>query len=289
MAEGGLSNWGRWGPEDEAGAFHLLTPERVRRAAGLVRTGRVYPLGVPIERRGPQWPTRYPPLRITAFSHNPDPEGLSGSDDILVLHSHTATHIDALAHVWYGDRLYNGFPARSAVQSGGVRRCGIHNLPYLVGRGVLLDIARWKGVEHLGPGEPVTAEDLSACARAQGVEPGPGDILLVRTGWYRLFHRDRALFDSAEPGLDPSTLPWIHARDIVAVGADNGALEAIPRIPPQDLPVHRVLLRDLGVYILEYLDLEALSADGVHEFLFVASPLRLVRAVGSPVNPLAIA
>jgi kynurenine formamidase len=205
-----------------------------------------------------------------------------------MMHSHSGTHIDALCHFWYEDQLYNGFSAQEHITSMGATRNAIDRVPFLLGRGVLLDIATWKGVEHLQAGEPIRATDLDACAAAQGIALRPGDMLLLRTGWMQLFHKDRALFDSGEPGIDVSTLPWMKERDIVAVGVDNHAVEVLTRIPPKDLPVHRVAIRDLGIYLLEYLDLEALAADRAYESFLVVAPLRLIGGAGSPVNPIAI-
>ena len=161
-------------------------------------------------------------------------------------------------------------------------------MPHIVGRGVLLDIAGWKGVESLQLGEPITAEDLDRCAAAQGVTVQAGDIVLVNTGWINRFDSDKAGFYAGEPGLDLSTLEWLKTHDVVAIGADNHAVEVIESIPPDLLPFHLVAIRDLGMYLLEYLDLRSLAADNAYEFFFVTAPLRLTGAVGSPINPLAI-
>ncbi len=174
------------------------------------------------------------------------------------------------------------------VTSDGATRNAIDRVPYLAGRGVLLDIARWKGVDHLGVGEAITAADLDACAAAQGVQVQPGDLLLIRTGWIRVFGADRALFDRGEPGIDASTLAWLKEHDVVAVGADNHAVEVIEQMPPVHLPVHKAAIRDLGLYLVEYLNLEALAADRVAECLLIVAPLPLTGGIGSPVNPIAI-
>jgi kynurenine formamidase len=184
--------------------------------------------------------------------------------------------------------LYNGFDPAEHVSSYGITRNSIDNLPFLVGRGLLLDIARWRGVEHLGLGEPVTADDLDACAAAQDVEVRPGDVLLVRTGWLSVMRHDRALFESGEPGIDTSTLAWLRDHDIVGVGSDNYGVEVLDHMPPSDLPIHRIAIRDLGLYLMENLDLEALAADQAYESFLVIAPLRLTGGAGSPINPIAI-
>lgn len=283
---GTLSNWGRWGADDERGTLNLITPELVQRAAGLIKTGKVFSLSVPLEANGPQWPPRQKTWRITHHRNNPR-QGSSG--DAVMMHSHSGTHMDALCHIWYDSLLYNGFEAAEHVTSFGATRNSIDKVGFIVGRGVLLDIAAWKRVDHLGLGEAISGADLDACAAAQGLIVRPGDIALVRTGWLRVFTQDRALFDRGEPGLDASTLAWLKEHDVVAVGSDNHGVEVMEKIPPAQLPVHRGALRDLGIYLLEALNLEELAADKVHEFFLVVAPLRLSGGTGSPINPIAIA
>lgn len=281
-----LSNWGRWGPEDEKGTLNLITPRLIIQATGLVKTGAVYSLAMPLEAEGPQWPTRHKTWKTTSYGSL---SGKGGADDIVSMHSHSGTHIDALSHVWYHNQLYNGFEVNEHISSNGATRNAIENVPAIVGRGVLLDIAGWKGVEHLDLGESISAADLEACATSQEVTLQAGDSLLVRTGWMKLFQRDRERFDSGSPGLDMSTLSWLRQHDIAAVGADNHAVEVLESMPPGGIPFHFVAIRDLGIYLLENLNLEKLAEDRVYEFLFMVAPLPLTSGVGSPVNPLAIA
>jgi len=281
-----LSNWGRWGAADERGCFNLITAEGIKQAAGLIKTGKAYSLAVPLEAGGPQWPTRPKVWKVTEF-RNP-PIGRGGAGDAVMLHSHSGTHMDALCHMWYDDQLFNGLSAAEHITSAGAGRNAIDKIPYIVGRAVLLDIAGWKRVEHLRLGEAVTASDLDGCATAQQVTVRPGDSVLIRTGWMRVFYKDRALFDSGEPGIDESTLPWLKQHDVVAVGADNHAVEVLKRIPPDDLPIHRAAIRDLGLYLVEELNLEELAADKAYESFLVIAPLRITGATGSPLNPIAI-
>ena len=285
-----LSNWGRWGADDERGALNLLTPEILVKAAGLVKRGKVYSLSVPLEAEGPQWPMRHKTWRVTTYRHAPaDSHERSGADDVVTMHSHSGTHMDALCHIWYDDLLYNGHRASEHITSTGATRNGMQNVPFIVGRGVLLDIAGWKGVEHLQLGEAITPADLDACAAAQGVTIQPGDLLMTRTGWLKVFGQDRAHFNSGEPGIDESTIPWLKQHDVAAICADNHAVEAFVGMPPAHLPVHAAAIRDLGLYLVEYLNLEQLAADKVYECLLVIAPLQMTGAIGSPVNPIAIA
>jgi kynurenine formamidase len=283
-----MSNWGRWGAEDERGTLNLLTPERVRAAAGLVRTGRVYSLGLDLSADAPRTPNRSPIWHRATRSEPPGP-AMSSADDIILLHTHTATHLDALCHVWVDGQLYNGHPSRG-IDHRGAARNGVHNVRALVARGVLLDVAAHRGVDHLEPGQVIPAAELDEVARAQGVELQAGDVVLIRTGWIRMMGQDRARFDRfEEPGPGRDAVEWFRRHDLAGLGADNAAVEVAPPEDGTQLAVHLGVIRELGGYLIEFLNLEELAADRVHEFLFALAPLRILRGIGSPVNPIAIA
>jgi kynurenine formamidase len=287
-------NWGRWGPEDEIGTLNLLDAATVQRAAGLIRHGRVVSLGMPLARKGfPIYPTRQPILHFMTKDGGDyaagavAPHDFGAADDYVVLALHGGTHIDALSHVWTEGHLYNGYPS-TEVRSSGAARNGIDKIPPIVGRGIFLDIPRLKHVEHLGVSEPITPQDLEDAEREFGVTCGSGDVVLIRTGWYRVFADDAALYYSGQPGITGSAASWLAERDVAAVGADNLTVECFPDPAGGLQPAHRLLLRDCGIHLIELLDLEELAATQVREFLFVACPLRIKRAVGSPINPIAI-
>src|SRR6202008_972562 len=136
------------------------------------------------------------------------------------------------------------------------------------------------GVDRLLPGHAISPDELDACAKAQGCSPGPGDVLLVRTGWVTQFAIDSEVYFGPQPGLDATTVPWLVERDLAAVGADNVAVERFPDAGGANVPLHKRLLRDYGVHLIELLDLEELAAARIWEFLFVAAPLRIKRGVG---------
>ncbi|WP_409181487.1 cyclase family protein [Amycolatopsis sp. VS8301801F10] len=293
-----LSNWGRWGPGDERGTVNLITPERLVAAAGLVRRGAVFGLGIPLGSDGPQPGTgRVNPVHLMAETGAEQlfPGGFRYADDYLFMPLQSASQWDALAHVYYDDLMYNGFPA-DRITVKGAAHCSIDKqADGIAGRGVLLDIAALKGVDWLPSGTVITPEDLDEACAAQGVSVGPGDILLFRTGWRRKFlaDRDAAAFMAGEPGLGQRCCEWLRERDVAAVGSDNWAIEVLPgEFPDVLLNVHLVLIRDMGMSLCEILDLEALAedcrGDGVWEFFFAAPPLPVTRAAGSPVNPIAI-
>ncbi len=281
------SNWGRWGADDERGLLNELTPEHVLRAAQLIKTGRVYPLGVTLSKDGAISTTRNPLWHHIGKTERAQP-AMSSVDDVVVMHTHTGTHVDALCHIYYDGRLYNGFPSSEITRKEAPRN-GVENVGSLVTRGVLLDIARHRGVEHLQMGEVIAPDELDACARGQGVEIRPGDAVLIRTGWTIVFDRDRELFDAGSPGPGKAAGPWFRERGLVALGADNVAVEVQPPEDGVQLTLHLDVIRGQGGYLIEFLDLEDLARDRVYEFLFVVAPLRLLHGIGSPINPLAIA
>lgn len=294
-----VRNWGRWGDDDERGTLNLITPARVVEAARLVRTGKTFALGIPFDGDGPQdGRIRGNPARMmkeTGAGPQGNPGAFRYADDYVFMALQAASQWDSLAHVHYDGQLYNGFPA-SDVDVTGAAHCSVSNLsPGVVGRGVLLDVARRRGVDWLPAGTAILPEDLDDAATAQGVEVREGDVLLVRTGWRRKFvtDGDKAGFKAGEPGLSIRCADWLHGHRVAAVGSDNFAIEVLPgEYDDEYLPLHMVALRDMGMPLAEILDLEELaddcSGDGVYEFLFAGPPLSFTRGVGSPVNPLAL-
>lgn len=290
-------NWGRWGKDDERGAANFATAERIQKAASsIVRSGKVYSLAIPLQTAGvPVLPPRVAPQHFMRLDGGDYAAGLTrkggfqSSDDFIALGTHTTTHIDALAHIWEEGRLYNDFSANT-VRSNGAKHCGIDKLVHLVGRGVLLDLCTQRGLKHLPLGEVITSGHLEDCAIAQGIALHEGDIVLIRTGWMEIFRNEgSAAFFEGEPGIGLEAAEWIGRKGFSAVGCDNWGVEAIPVEGDKPAPVHRRLIRDFGVYLMELFSLDELAADRVYEFLFVAAPLRITGGVGSPLNPLAIA
>ena len=289
MAHTDINNWGRWGADDQLGTLNLQTPASILRAVQLVKQGKMYNLSVPLEAEGPQHPMFHKTWQTTFFTTNTDPCSFHVADDVVTMVTHSGTHMDALGHCWNEGKLWNDRGVEH-VTSFGINWAGIEQVPGFVTRGVMLDIARFKGVDHLGLGEVVTAADMDACAASQGIEIQSGDVLLVRTGWYRVFSSDNELWKRGSPGPDASCTAWLKEKEIIAIGADNAAVECYVSEgrDPNSPRLHITALRDLGVYLIENLDLEELARDEIYEFLFMAAPLRLPKATGSPMTPLAL-
>lgn len=292
------TNWGRWGDDDQRGALNLLTPEVVRAAAGSVRTGKVYSLAIPIARQGPHLAFRGAPQRLTLTNFSDERrvfvEGFNGTpgtganEDVVVMATHTATHMDALVHVYSDKHHYNGFPHDAVTPYQGATNLSIENVGAVAARGILLDICALKGVDHLDFGYEITDEDVEAALERQGVELRAGDAVLVRTGWIDLFAETQE-FRLDQAGLGLSAIRLLNSRDVSLVGADNTTVEVQPWSEGVFLGGHIEFLVKAGVNLIEHLSLKALADDNAYEFLFVTAPLPIEGGTGSPVVPIAIA
>lgn len=316
---GEVRNWGRWGAADELGTLNLIGKQQVQRAAGLVRSGKVFALGMEFGTGSPQGAFDFRPKPVhlmtvdggddrcyaeygSKWTENGVAQELAAflsaspfrfNDDMIIMPLQASTQWDALAHAYYDGQLFNGFPAAS-VTSAGAYHCGIDKVDVkgVTSRGVLIDIAKHRGVQYLEPGNDVTPEELDDALGAQGVAVERGDIVLVRTGWVGKFRETR---NSMEPssGLSWRCASWLHDNEIAAVAADNVMVESLESsVEGMFMPLHLLALREMGMLLGEFWDMDALAtdcaADGVYEFQVVAPPLRVTGAVGSPVNPIVL-
>jgi kynurenine formamidase len=304
-----LKNWGKWGPDDHVGTLNYTTPEDIVRAAGLVRKGQVISLALNYDSKGPQGgKTKFPPVGrfnpvhtmlrtgTDAYSGVLDKRGIRSADDIVLFPLQAGTHWDGLGHIFYENSMWNGYDCRS-VSSFGAEKAGIeHTKEKMVGRGVLLDIARHQGVDWLPDGFAITNDMLDQCAKAQNVEVGRGDILLFRTGQME----ERIAAGSWDgypggdaPGLAFETLDWLQAKQVAAVATDTWGVEVRPNnCDDANQPWHWICIPIMGLTMGEIFKLDELSkacaADKVYEFMFVGPALPITGAVGSPINPVAI-
>ncbi len=302
-----VRNWGRWGPEDEIGTLNYITPRCIADASRLVTHGKVFALGIPLQREGPQSGTRarFNPIHTMFRDGGDQPrdaagvaemQGYGGSDDWIVMPLQCVTQWDSLAHVFDSGKMYNGYDANLVTSSGAAKNSIDKTKDKIVGRGVLLDVARHKGVPRLDAGYAITVDDLEATAKREGVEVRSGDILLVRTGFMSTY-LDKGNWNHFDldpsPGVSVYTAAWLHAKEVAAIASDNYAVEVRPsELPPFRSPFHICAIPNMGLTLGEIFYLEELAADcaadGRYAFLLVAPPLPVTRAVGTPINPYAI-
>ena len=254
---------------------------------------KIYDLAQPLMAGIPGSPS-HPGFRMALLRRHGDmvrEDGSSAANELITTGGHVGTHVDALAHVSYRGALYGGIPVDEAQQGGLFKQHGIDQMEPIVARGVLLDVAGVKGVEVLPGGYGITAQDLEAALEKAGIAIRRGDTVLVRSGWARHFS-DVEKFQghaSGVPGPTEEAARWLADHGIRATGSDTIAYE---HVPPGEghrlLPVHRLLLVERGIHIIELMNLEELAAAGVAEFLFFLAPLKIVGGTGSPVRPLAV-
>jgi kynurenine formamidase len=294
-----VKNWGRWGPDDELGTLNYITAEHVKRAAGLVKTGRSVSMAIPINTvAGPDNQNPAIHYMTQMFDTEVGSSSLRFAMDFLGMNFHgdCHTHIDALCHIAYGGHVYGGRP-ESLVTSHGAKALDITAYANgVVGRGVLLDIPRLRGTRWVEPGEAVTRAELEAAERAEGVRLGEGDILVFRTGHHRR-RLERGAWDNGytgagKAGLHVDTIPWMHERRIAAFLPDGDG-ETVPSTVDGILyPIHPLQIVAMGMVASDSLNLEDIAAaceeEKRWEFMVVAEPLRLPGGTGSPFNPIAI-
>jgi kynurenine formamidase len=301
-----LSNWGRWGPDDRTGTLNHITPEMIVAAAGLVKKGKVFGMGIPLDGNGPQtglFGGRWNPIHTMLATGTDAVAGrfdetnkIRYADDAIHMPVQAATHWDSLGHVFYGDKMYNGFPA-TLVDGGGVGKLGIeHARDRMVGRGVLLDIARHLGKDWLPDGYGISNAELDATAKAQGVEIRRGDFVIIRTG-----QMERCMAESAwggyaggdAPGVRFENCYWCQEHEIAAICSDTWGVEVRPNETDEATqPWHWVVIPAMGLTMGEIFHVKELAedcaADGVYEFMFSGPPLVITGGTGSMINPLAI-
>lgn len=299
-----VKNWGKWGPEDELGTLNYVTPADLVKAGSLVRKGKAISLGLDFNQSGPQrgWGGRFNPIHTMLATGTDAVAGAQESmqiryaDDMVTMPLQCGTQWDALGHIFYGDKMWNGYDAR-LVDAGGARKNGIEKTrDRMIGRGVLLDVARFKGGDYLEDGYGIGNDELDGCARAQGVEVKRGDFVIVRTGQMEncLARGDWGGYAAGDaPGLRFETAEWIHGKQIAAICCDTWGCEVRPNESEEAFqPWHWVVIPMMGITMGEIFYLKDLAEDcakdKVYEFLFCAPPLPITGAVGSPINPMAV-
>lgn len=306
-----FSNWGRWGDDDGKGTLNVVQPNHIKHAASLVKSGRAISMAVPFDEDGPQTGGlgRFNPIHLMIRDGADAIAGTSirdfyggvdkhfrGTDDIIIMPLQSGTQWDALGHVVFEDRIWNGYSADQVSSKGAMKGAVTEAAGGMVGRGVLLDVPAALGVEWLEPGFVIGADELDQAAAFGNISVGEADFVFVRTGAMAKVKADGGWGDYAggdAPGLGLASAEWVASRDIAAIATDTWGLEVRPNETPDVAqPMHIIFIAHMGLWLGEIFDFEPLAvdcaADGVYEFMFVGPPLPFTRAVGSPLNPMAV-
>ena len=289
-----VSNWNRWGPNDQMGAVNLITPAVRRRALALVREGECYSMAHDAEFQ--QGPDNGTPVisKMTATGTAARATGPANTGDsfFMAYHGYAHTHMDSFCHFLYDGKMFNGYSKDLVTENGAAKNSIINFKNGIMSRGVLMDMARYKNVEWLEPGTPILPQDLDGWEKQAGVKVGAGDIMIVRTGRFarRAAKGPWSVNQEGLAGLHASCGPWLHARDIAVLGGD-GAQDVLPSGVDGVQPVHTLCLVGMGVPIFDNLDLELVGREAARrkrwEFLVSASPAAVPGATGSVFNPIA--
>ena len=286
-----ISNWGRWGADDELGTLNLITDESRRAAAGLVEDG--VSVSMALEANTQRDALNANPFQHTLSTSRFTEHEVAGDVYSVQYHGFAHSHVDGLPHFAHDGQMYNGFPV-SGLREDGAERLGVHNMENgIVTRGVLIDMPRHRGVDFLEPGTAITVEDLEGWEQATGITVGSGDVLLIRTGrWEAVRQLGQWNFVERAAGSHASVAKWLKDRDVAVIGSD-GVSDVMPSgIEGLANPLHELVIVGLGMPILDNLDLDTVAREANTrerwEFMFVGAPLKVRGGTGSPLNPLAI-
>jgi kynurenine formamidase len=288
-----LSNWGRWGADDQMGTVNLITPEKRKQAAALVQDGVAVSLARDAEKvQAEDNPSPFG-HRMINTGDKPGAGQFVSDEYTVAYHGYAHTHMDSLTHMAYEGKSYNGVEQKNVTAEGAPKLDVTNFKNGIFTKGILLDIPHLKGVDWLEPGTPIYPEDLDAFEKMAGVKVEPGDVVFVYTGrWKRREAQGPWNVGEKSAGLHASAVPWLHARDIAMVGSDAASDVAPSGIDGVRQPIHQLMLVALGTPIFDNCDLEAVAAEcrrrNRWEFLLTASPIPVPRGTGSPLNPIAV-
>ena len=292
-----VKNWGLWGNDDQKGTLNYITPEKIVAASALIKSGRTVSMSIPIN-KNPDPDNAAPAIHYMAKTHDifPGDVGVAGDFLGMQFHGDCHTHLDALCHISYRRELYNGLPSSRVNVTGAGCLDVTAYAQGIIGRGVMIDVPKYRGVKWLEPGEAVTAEEIIAIEQKQNVHLGEGDIMVFRTGQYRrrqeLGAWDLSYKGQGRAGLDPYSMPLLHERKISAF-LPEGDGEVVPSyVEGIEYPIHPLQIAAMGMACADSLQLEELAAacekEGRFEFMVVIAPLRLPKGTGCPFNPIAV-
>ena len=284
-----------WGADDQIGAANRVTPERTAAAAKLVKKGISHPLGIVIEPGMPAYPPPYTQLQVVQPNQQFNADlgvgwEASSNDDVLQMWLGTGPQLDGLGHMGEAGEFYNCNQGKDFSIITGLTKLDISGIPPMVGRGVMIDIAKQMGIDSLQAGQPITSDDIKAAMKSQGVTVGEGDVVLLHTGYTdATLKQNPSLWAGSIPGITNEASVFLAGLKPMAVGADTWGLGAVPpRAGDKIFYDHVVLLKQHGIYILETMNTGRLADEGVHEFMFVLGQARLKGAVQMIINPVAM-
>jgi kynurenine formamidase len=294
LATASAQDWtkSKWGPNDEIGAGNYLSPDLVVKAAGLIKIGKTYALGIETNSKTPA----YPPRTFKVLVLQPGQSGTEGigpnkvtyNDDIIEGWVGIGSQIDGLGHIGVNWTYYNGLKSEDFAAADGLKKLGVEKIPPLVTRGVLLDMAAYYKTDVVKEGTAFNVKEIDEVAKSQGVEIRQGDVVLFHTGWTSLIGKDDKRYGLGEPGVGVEGAKYLVSKGVVAVGSDTWAVEAIPFESKDIFPVHQIFLPMSGTYILENMNTDQLAADKGYEFLFVLGVPKISGSVQAIINPVAI-
>jgi kynurenine formamidase len=280
----------KWGAGDERGAANHMKPQTVLNAIKLIKTGEVIELAHVLGPGMPFFGTRRFDVHVKRTFMN-DFSNRRGSNEEIVITEigQVGTQFDGFAHQTHEDSWYNCFKVSENATRSGFTKLGVHNVGALITRGVLIDVAGYKGVEMLGDNYEITVEDLEGALKKQNVTLQPGDAVIIHTGWGKLYGKDNPRYVKSCPGIGVKAAQWLAGKDPMLVGSDNWPVEVAPNPDKQlSLPVHQIMLVVNGIYLLENMKLDELASKGVSEFVFMMQPLKIQGGSGSTVAPIAV-
>jgi kynurenine formamidase len=280
----------KWGAGDQRGAGNLMKPQAVLDAVKQIKSGEVIDLSHELGPAMPFFGTRRFDMHLKRTFMNPQ-SNERGSNEEMVLSEigQVGTQFDGFGHQTHRNSHYNCFKTEEITARGGFTKLGIENAPAFITRGVLIDVAGYKGVEMLGDSYEITVDDLQGALKKQNLALRPGDAVVIHTGWGKLYGKDNARYVKSCPGIGVRAAEWLMTQNPVLLGSDNWPVEVAPNPDPQiSLPVHQIALVVNGVHLLENLKLDELASKNVHEFAFIMTPLKIKGGTGSTVAPIAV-
>jgi len=280
----------KWGTGDERGSGNHMKPQAVLNAIKLIKTGEVIELGQQLGGGMPFFGTRRFDIHLKrTFMNAGTNERGSNEEMVLSEIGQVGTQLDGFAHQSHRNSHYNCFKTEEISTRSGFTKLGVQNVGAFITRGVLIDVAGFKGVEMLGDSYEITVADIEGALKKQETSLQPGDAVIINTGWGKLYGKDNARFVKSCPGIGVKAAEWLVSKDPILLGSDNWPVEVAPNPDPQiSLPVHQIALVVNGVHLLEQLKLDELAAKQVYEFAFMMQPLKIQGATGSTVAPIAV-